>query len=158
MGIALDIYHLVRLSGTTRGCIHHVLLRVVRPEFSNCDQDAECQAIAVGLERRDQLLQKYQDEVLARECATPHQVYVEGELQGIPIGEVFYETNPPDEFPIWVAETEYGAPWVVLGEAPSEPEFWNLIADDELSSLRPIPPARELRVAYVNDDRSRWAD
>jgi hypothetical protein len=148
VGAPLDFYYLVRLEGTSGGCRHYLLTRVVQAEFPNWSEPRYT-AVATEREReRDRLVERYRLGWLAEVCPGPHHAVVEGELQGCcPPGERFYRGHGRDTLDVWFAGTQYGPPWVVLAQATTEAEFWRLVAEDEdLASLGPLPPARLLRV------------
>jgi hypothetical protein len=46
------------------------------------------------------------------------------------LGDAFYKSDDQSGLTIWVAETGYGPPWVLFGQAASEAEFWTSVAED----------------------------
>ena len=51
-----------------------------------------------------------------------------------------------------MAQTRFGAPWVVLGTAKSEPAFWRAVAEeDDLAGLGPLRPATRARAFFLAD-------
>jgi hypothetical protein len=150
MGIPLTVFSLYRLESD--GCAHHLLLRVCQPGFSNADAGAYEHAVQVADTRRTALLGVYQSDLLPRDCAAPHRVQLVGELQAAPVGEALNEGAGGAEVDVWVAQTGYGAPWVVMGTAEDEEAFWRAVdEDDDLAGLRPIRPAVQVRAFFLAD-------
>jgi len=156
MGIPLTIFSLYRLDGGGEACPHHLLLRVPQSGFSNADAGEYDAVFDAAEARRRTLIGVHTDGVLARECSAAHTTQLVGELQSSPVGEALSDGPGGVDVELWVAQTRYGAPWVVLGTAESEDAFWREVgANDDLSSLGPIRPAERLRAHFVvNDDES----
>jgi hypothetical protein len=155
MGIPLDIFSLHRLQGEGASCQHYLLLRVGRPAFSNADEGEYDYACEVADKKRRALIEVYEAGVLAEECAGPHAVSLVGELQAHPTGDKLYEECGGFQLDLWVAETRFGHPWVVLGTAESEEEFWREVGQDEdLSSLGASRPARKQRAFFLTEEVS----
>ena len=150
MGIPLDIFSLYRLSGEGANCRHHLLLRVGRPAFSNADERDYTRATEAADEKARALLEQYEAEVLAAECAGRHAAELAGELQSRPVGDELGEGRGGRYVELWVAGTRFGRPWVVMGTAGTEAEFWRAVEEDEdLSRLSPSPPAEKLRAYFL---------
>jgi hypothetical protein len=152
MGIPLTIFSLYRLEGDDGGCAHPLLLRVHQPGFSNADAAEYDAAFAAAEARRQALIATHASDGLARECAGPHTARLVGELQARPVGEALAEGPGGTDVELWMAQTRFGAPWVVLGTAEDEDAFWRGIEeDDDLSGLGPIRPAERLRAYFIAD-------
>jgi hypothetical protein len=150
MGIPLDIFSLHRFRGADEGCEHYLLLRVLRPGFSNADANDYERADAAMDNKRSALMEAYKARTLALECAGAHAASLVGELQSRPVGDVLTEGEGRLYVDVWVAATRYGHPWVVLGTAESEEEFWREVGlDEDLSGLRPTPPAKRRRAYFL---------
>lgn len=150
MGIPLTVFSLYRLDGD--GCSHALLVRVRQPGFSNADAGAYDHAVQVAEARRGELIGICQADLLPRACAAPHQVRLVGEMQAAPAGDALNGAAGGTEVDLWVAQTRYGAPWVVMGTAESEAGFWRAVeADDDLAALRPVPPAVRQRAFFLAD-------
>lgn len=150
MGIPLDIFSLHRFRGEGASCQHYLLLRVGRPAFSNADEREYDYASEVADKKRRALIEVYEAGALAEECAGPHAVSLVGELQAQPAGEELFGERGGFRLDLWVAETRFGHPWVVLGTAGSEEEFWRAVGQDEdLSSLGARRPARKRRAFFL---------
>ena len=156
MGIPLDIFSLYRLRG--EGCEHHLLLRVGRPGFSNADEGEQARAAGEADEKARLLIGLYERGALAAECGGRHAAELAGELQARPVGEELAEGAGGRYVGLWVAETRFGRPWVVLGTAAREEEFWRgADEDEELSGLGPRRPARRERVFFLAEGALKGA-
>lgn len=151
MGIPLDVFSLYRLRG--EGCEHHLLLRVGRPAFGNADEGDYARAAGAADEKARALLELYERRALAAECGREHAPELAGELQARPVGEELAEGVGGVYVELWVAGTRFGHPWVVLGTAASEDEFWRALGEDEdLSSLGAGRPARSVRAFFLTEE------
>jgi hypothetical protein len=152
MGIPLTIWSVYRLEGADGRCAHPLLLRVAQAEFSNADQGEYDRVVEAAEGTRRALIRRYETGVLARECAGPHEARLVGELQAHPAGDLG-ERPAGGEVELWMAQTRYGAPWVVLGTADDEAAFWRAVEDDDdLAALGPLRPAARLRAFFLADD------
>jgi hypothetical protein len=150
LGIPLTVFTLHRLESA--GCAHHLLLRVRQPGFANAGAGDHDRAVAIAGARREALIRRYTDEVLPRECGAAHEVRRIGDMQAWPIGDALCEGSGGGDVDVWIAQTRYGAPWVVMGAAESEAAFWRAVEeDDELAGLHPPPPAVLRRVYFLAD-------
>ena len=153
MGIPLDIFSLHQLRGEDAGCQHYVLLRVNQPAFNNADEGDYARAVAAAERKRSALLGVYEAEVLAEECAGRHVLNLVGELQARPTGDELSEECGGFYVDLWTAETRFGHPWVVLGTAENEEEFWRKVGQDEdLSCLGASRPAKKLRALFLTEE------
>lgn len=156
MGIPINIFRLYRLRNDGAGCEHHLLLRAVRPEFSNADEGDYSCAVEAADGKMSALIEAYEAGVLAEECAGRHAAELLGELQARPAGDVLYYERGGFDVELWLAETRFGHPWVVLGTAESEEEFWRDVGlDEDLSSLGARPPAKRLRAYFLPEGGAR---
>lgn len=150
MGIPLDVFSLHQLRGP--GCLHYLLLRVGRPAFNNADEGDYARAVGAADEKQGALIEAFEEELLAGGCAARHAVSLAGELQARPVGDELAEGGGGTYVGLWVAETRFGHPWVVLGTSESEEEFWRGVgSDEELSGLGAGAPARRLRAYFLTD-------
>jgi hypothetical protein len=152
MGIPLDIFSLYLLRREDEGCRHHLLLRVEQPEFSNADEGDYGRAVEAAERKRRALIEAYEAGPLAGVCGGPHTAALVGELQSQPAGDELFEGRGGFDVDLWVAETRFGRPWVALGAAESEEEFWRAVERDEnLSALGAVGPARKVRAYFVDE-------
>ena len=150
MGIPVDIFSLYRLRGA--GCEHYLLLRVGRPEFGNADEGDYARASEAADGKARALLGLYERWTLAAVCGREHAPELAGELQSRPAGEELAEGGGGVYVELWVAGTRYGHPWVVLGTAASEEEFWRALEeDDDLAGLGARGPARRVRAFFLTE-------
>ncbi len=152
MGIPLDIFSLHELGSEGADCQHHLLLRVEQPAFNNADEGDYAYAVDAADKKRLALIEVYEAEVLAGECAARHGARLVGELQARPAGDELSEGHGGFYVDLWVAETRFGHPWVVMGTAENEEEFWRAVGQDEnLSSLGAGGPARRQRAYFLTE-------
>ncbi len=152
MGIPLDIFSLYLLQNDGLSCRHYLLLKVAQPELSNADQGEHNHAVEVADRKRSALIEAYEAELLVGECAGPHAVNLIGELQACPVGDELFEEPGGFQVDLWVAETRFGHPWVVMGMAESEEIFWRGVEqDEELASLGAARPARKERAFFLTE-------
>jgi hypothetical protein len=155
MGIPLTVFTLHRLRNEGAGCLHHLLLKVEQPAFSNADAGAYDHAVEVAEGKRRVLIRAY-EEMLTGECAAPHEVSLVGELQAWPAGDELIDGRRGYDVDLWVAETRFGHPWVVLGTAESEEAFWREVAaDEDLARLDPVRPAVRHRAFFLAEEESQ---
>ena len=152
MGIPLDIFSLYRLQREDGNCLHYLLLRVEQPAFNNADERDYADAVGAADKKRSALIEVYAAELLADECAGQHRVTLVGELQSYPTGEALLEEYGGFYVDLWIAETRFGYPWVVMGTAENEEEFWRQVEQDEnLSSLGASMPAKKQRTYFLTE-------
>lgn len=154
MGTPLDVFSLYQLQSEDANCQHYLLLRVEQPAFSNADEGDYAHAVDVANQMRSALIETYKATILADKCPTQHRVNLVGELQAHPTGEELYEERGGCYIDLWLAETRFGHPWVVLGTAENEAEFRSAVKqDEELSRLGAQMPATRLRAYFLTDNR-----
>lgn len=152
MGIPLTVFSLYRLDGDGEACPHHLLVRVEQPGFSNADAAEYDRAVQAAEDRRRALIERYRTRVLARQCPAAHTPHLAGELQAWPAGDVLADGPGGVYVDLWIAQTRFGAPWVVLGTAESEAAFWREVdEDDDLAGLGPMRPAARQRTFFLTD-------
>ena len=150
MGIPLNVFTLHALENAGAGCRHHLLLRVEQPAFSNADAGEYDHVARIADEKRRALIRAYESDVLAGACPAPHGAKLAGELQSYPAGEELIDDPGGHEVEVWVAETRFGHPWVVMGTAEDEAAFWRAVeADEDLAGLGPIRPAVMHRAYFL---------
>lgn len=151
MGIPLKIFSLHRLHSEEANCRHYLLLRVEQGAFNNADEGDYACAVEAADKKRSALIGVYEAEMLG-ECAGEHRVELVGELQAYPTGDELLEEDGGFYVELWIAETRFGHPWVVMGTAENEEEFWRRVEEDEnLSSLGARMPAKKQRAFFLTD-------
>lgn len=152
MGIPLDIFTLHQLQNDDANCQHYLLLRVAQPAFNNADEGDYAHAVEAADEIRRGLIEVFEAKMLADECAGKHIVNLTGELQAYPTGDKLRDEHGGFYVDLWIAETRFGHPWVVLGTADNEEEFWREVEQDEdLSSLGARLPAKKQRAYFLTE-------
>ena len=153
VGAEIWIYSLIYFANAERMCEHHLLLKATRPSFSNANQRDEDRASDLADTERERLTERYRVGVLAERCGALHEHRLVGELQLSPIGEELYADEPVLDLAIWVADTKFGPPWVILGTAASEAAFWREVEEDDdvlaLITLGPKKSARQIIVDFI---------
>lgn len=151
MGIPLDIFSLYQLQGEGENCQHYLLLKVAQSGFNNADEGDYADVVEAADNKRSALIEVYEAGMLAGECAARHKVNLVGELQSYPTGDELFEDGG-FHVELWTAETRFGHPWVAMGTAENEEEFWREVEQDEnLSSLGASRPARRLRAYFLTE-------
>lgn len=153
MGVPIEVYELHRYEAAA-GCRHDLLLRAARPGWSNADQAAQDAADAFVDSALRHLRGWWERHRLPVDCPRPHTARRLGVLHEVPVGDALCEPGLRS-VDIWVAPTGYGAPWVVLGTAPTEDDFWREVGDSDLAALRPRRPAEPCRAYFLTDQDGR---
>lgn len=127
-----------------------LLLRVTRPAYQNASQAHADWAEAQADGRRAQLLEAYQ--AWRRAAGGGCNLTLLGVCEGEPPGDALYEDHGWVDLDLWVAATRFGPPWVLLGVAASEADFFAEIADNSLyASYAPVRPAQRLRAFFITE-------
>lgn len=148
VGAAISIFRLF----TYRPCGHELLVRVLRPAASNAVQGALDDADRAADSATERLRTEWERDGLAPECPERHTSDLVAEMQEAPVGEALYGPGGR-RLGVWAAATEYGSPWMVLGTAPTEAEFWQQVREDpDLLGLGPLAPAELHHVHFLTDE------
>ena len=132
MGSELTVTSLYRNHETG----HFVLLRTVRPAFSNYSQTQDDQAYQIEQTRREALL-NYAAATLGAHKKEAFELI--GELQELPVGEILMTASGGVAAEVFYVHTEYGHPWIIVGTACDEAGFLQELSEDEgLLNLRPV--------------------
>ncbi|MDR1163196.1 MAG: hypothetical protein LBM17_05075 [Candidatus Accumulibacter sp.] len=127
----------------------YYLLRTERPSFSNASQDQENLANSAERNKREYILGKI-GETHGKSLTEFDFI---GELQGNPIGDRLYSENGNPELDIYYLETEFGRPWIIMGNANSERDFLTELDDDEdLSKLKPLGQVKRIKATFVTEN------
>ncbi|WP_053787654.1 hypothetical protein [Streptomyces sp. XY332] len=148
MGAQIKIFRLF----SYQPCGHELLVRVVRPAAPNADQGALDAADDVADSATEHLSTWWEQRRLQTQCPHQHTSNLVAEMQEEPVGEDLLGSGGR-QLGIWAARTEYGAPWMVLGTAATEAEFWQQVQDDpDLLHLGPLAPAERRQVHFLTDE------
>ncbi|MBW5482804.1 hypothetical protein [Streptomyces bambusae] len=135
-----------------RPCGHELLVRVVRPAASNADQGALDAADGVADAATERLRTWWEQSRLQPDCPHRHTSSLVAEMQEEPVGEDLLGSGRR-QLGVWVAGTKFGAPWMVLGSASTEAEFWREVRlDSDLVDLGPLAPAELHHVHFLTDE------
>jgi hypothetical protein len=110
----------------------HLLLATRRRSYSNASVPDETRALAE------------EDAAVAGILEGAPSATLLGQFEGSPVGERLYEDS--GLVSLWVAATAEGPPWIVLGVAASESEFWATLDD---VGCTPVRPARQIEVYFL---------
>jgi hypothetical protein len=156
MGIPLQIFTLYCLQNLQKqetNCQHYLLLRVEQAGFNNADEGEYDHVVAIAEQKRSALIAQYTAEILAPACADSHEISLVGELQSSPTGDELFSETGGFYLDLWIAETRFGHPWVVMGTATNEAAFWQEVEQEEdLESLGAMRPARQQRTFFLTQN------
>ncbi len=130
-------------------CRHELLLRAVRPSASNADQGMEDAADAFADSALLHLRSWWERYRLPLDCRANHRVTAVGRMAGPAVGDALYERGLR-QLDVWVARTPDDPPWLVVGAAGTEEEFWQEVEDAEMGANL-HRPARQHSVYLLTD-------
>jgi len=147
MAVSLQIFSLYKLI-LPDGSNEYLLLRTEQPSYSNTDQGQEDIANKIEAQKRQLLLNAY-----INQHASVSQSEFVGELHHPPIGEKLFSEKGLFRLSIFYQQTEYGFPWIILGNAGNVNSFEReLKDDDELLSLRPTGSIEQVEAIFVTEN------
>lgn len=153
MAQALKVFRIIRFHSFKDRCEHWLLARAVRPAFVNpADKDKATDQLDWQF---NQTQKKFEKSFMPTICKHNHETELFGELQDLPFGDEFYQSQSGDQFEIWVTPTRAGHPSVIFGVAEDEADFWQQLEDpdnEDLLALKPIKAARKIEVCYMKGD------
>lgn len=142
MASELKIFSIYRVKNEDK----YYLLRTERPSFSNASQNQEDLADSIEKKKREHILQ------LIGKTHNQTDFNFIGELQGYPIGDKLYSDNGNQELSIYYMETEFGQPWIIIGNANTEAEFLAELNDDEdLLALKPVGKPQQIFATFITE-------
>ncbi len=145
-----NIFYLYSLESGEKTCSHPVLLRVALGEYAGWSQTEEDAAWSECLSRRDRLLKHYERGILTFSCAANHNSHFLGEFHYHPEGDELYGPQGRNQLDLWVSDTTHGHPYIAMGMAATEEEFWQICKrDGPEDGFEAIPPARNIRVFFL---------
>ncbi|AEA45655.1 hypothetical protein [Fluviicola taffensis] len=146
MASELKIFSIYKIQNEDK----YYLLRTERPSFSNSSQTQENLADKIEQNKREYIL----DQIGTSDNKNSKKNFdFIGEFQGCPIGDKLYLDNGNLELNIYYLETEFGQPWVIIGNANSETEFLTELSDDEdLLGLKPIGQPKQIKATFVTEN------
>lgn len=147
MATPLDIFSLYALTLFNKS-IEYVLIRTKQPGYSNADQGQEDLANRVETEKRQLLLSLY-----TSQYANGSHVEFIGEMQEYPLGDILYSDKGQFKLPIFFQQTEYGHPWIILGNANNVFDFEEKIKEDsDLIALKPTGTIKQIDAYFITEN------
>ena len=145
MASLLSIYSLYKVPHESM----YYLLRTERPGFSNASQDQEDLAHQIEENKRSYMLTCIGKNLNLNDAKTFECI---GELQGFPIGDALYADHGNTLLNIYILETAYGKPWIILGAANTAAEFLaELNEDEDLMGLKPIGQPQNIQARFFTE-------
>src|SRR5262245_34513025 len=137
------VYSLYQVQCSTRGP-SMLLVRVTRPAYRNASQAEEDWAYQQEDQQRARLLAAYQIKDHTS-CGANCTLTLRGICEGEPPGDILYEEHGRVTLALWVAATRFGPPWVLLGVAPTEDDFFTEVTTNSLyANYQPERPAQQV--------------
>ena len=134
---------------------NYYLIRTERPSFSNFSQNQENLAYSIEQDKRNYIL------LQIKSANSKNLIDFEfiGELQNNPIGDRLYAHNGSSGLNIYYMETEFGQPWIIIGNASSETEFLaELNEDEDLLKLKPIGKPKHIEATFITENDFEFYD
>lgn len=76
-----------------------------------------------------------------------------GEIQGYPVGDALYSAKGNTKMEIYYAKTQFGHPWIILGDAISEEAFLcEVEADEDFQSMELQGQPVKITVTYLTEN------
>lgn len=147
MAVLLRIFSLYKLTHAGKND-KFVLIRTEQPSYSNAIQSQEDIALHIEIAKRNFLLQSY-----INLKANNYQIEFIGELQACPIGDLLYADNGLFDLLIFYQQTQYGYPYIILGNASNITEFEKEVSNDyDLKTLGPIGPILQINATLITEN------
>ena len=144
MASELNIYSIYKLQSEEK----YYLLRTLQPGYSNASQSQEYLAESIEQNKRNSLL-KYIGETYGHN-EVPFDFI--GEFQDFPIGDPLYADNGKVELNIYYMETEFGRPWIIIGNANSETEFLTELNEDgDLRRHKAVGLPKQIKAIFITE-------
>ena len=146
MASELKIFSIYKIRNKNK----YYLLRTDRPGFLNASQTQENLAYKIEQNKRKYILKQIRETYVQNNKTNFDFI---GEFQGYPIGDKLYVDNGNFELSIYYLHTEYGKPWIIIGNANSVSEFLNELNEDEdLLALKPIGQPNQISATFVTEN------
>lgn len=128
----------------------YYLLRTEQPSFSNASQIQEDLANKIEQNKREYILNQISKSL--NKINKTNFDFI-GEFQGFPIGDKLYFDNGNFELNLYYLETEFGKPWIVIGNANNETDFLTELNDDEdLLYLKPVGKPKQINATFITEN------
>ncbi|MDQ7960899.1 hypothetical protein [Flavobacterium lindanitolerans] len=143
MASELTIYSIYKINGQER----YFLLRTIRPGFLNASQEEEGAADAEEKYKREWMLDR-----ISKDFGNISLILI-GEIQGYPVGDALYSARGNTKMEIYYAKTQFGHPWIILGDAISEEAFLcEVEADEDFQSMELQGQPVKITVTYLTEN------
>ena len=134
----------------TQNADKYFLLQTTLPSFSNASQSQEDLAEKIEQYKRKYILEQIRKYHIQNDKTNFDFI---GELQDYPIGDKLYLDNGNLELNIYYLETEFGQPWIIIGNANSVEEFLaKLNEDEDLLSLKPVGEPKQIKTTFLTEN------
>ncbi|MGX7668766.1 hypothetical protein [Flavobacterium pedocola] len=146
MASELNIYSLYKLQNEDK----YYLLRTERPGFSNASQNQEDLAHSIEENKRDYILK-----LIKQKYNEGHEVTFDliGKSEDYAIGDKLYVDRGGFDLNLYYLESEFGKPWILIGNSDSETDFLKEINDDDdLSGFNPEGKPKNILVTFVTEN------
>jgi hypothetical protein len=148
-------FRLYRFTGLL--CRHDLLVRVDRPAYANADQGAEDAAEDFADSADEHLRGWWARRILRRDCAGEHRARLLGTMGADPPTDGALWGPGLRRCRVWVARRA-DPRWIVVGEAASEEEFWQAVAEDDPPEPERPAVAHEVYLLTAEDGRGDLRD
>lgn len=128
------------------------LFRLIRPDYANWSQSAEEEAYR-RLNAQDMRARQEVSSLWGKGL----EFNLVGEMQFPPPGDALYSHKKGAALHIFWVETNFGHPWIILGQDQNEEDFWHEITaeDEDLAALQPKKPVHQATVCFWPMDSER---
>ncbi len=116
-----NYYSLFKLKSNTIS--KYIIVKAVRPEYSNADQGHENWAIDVHENKRNEIAENF-----SKTNGFHESVFV-AECSDFPLGDIFYENDSNIEIDVWISMYK-DLPYFAFGISDSEDIFWSYLKEE----------------------------
>lgn len=147
MAREITIYSLYKLTASDHS-EEYLLLRTEQPSYSNANQSQENAGLNIETKKRQLLLKSY----INHKKRNPEIEFI-GELQLPPFGDKLYADKGNFRLIVCYQQTEFGKPWIILGNTNTISDFQKELADDnDMLSLKPIGPVEKIEAMFITEN------
>jgi hypothetical protein len=146
MSAETDCYNLYRVYKDEESRL--VIVKAIRPDFSNHDQAQENSACSALDDSRESIVSEFCN----NHEYDKHEFIAE--WMDYPIGDVFYGDASEIELEVWLAMHNHGKPYFAFGVCETEQNFWAKLESDYNDGdcyIFPdlVRPTKKQKVTYV---------
>ena len=146
VAVPLAVYSLYKICTALNNSSEFLLIKAIKPAWSN--------AIESEGEKAEEILEKKRDRILKKFMSQSNYTDYEfiGQFEGEPEGDIFYEDHGGVCIDFWMANSDFGSPWIIISQAESEEEFWRIVEGDIfLTNERPLRPAEKVKAFFITE-------